>query len=194
MLAASIVDRLLSIGIPIPDKIARTFIVYMFIFLLLRLFGRRTAAQLNSFDLVVLLLLSNVVQNAIIGPDNSLLGGLIGAIALIASNEFVVRVLRRRNRIDDAIEGREVRLAENGDFVGAEMRRLGVRRIDLEVAIRRQGAENVKQVKSALLYPTGAIVVDLEQAARDASSGDVERLERKLDAVLAAVAGTPPPA
>lgn len=192
MLAASIVDRLLSIGIPIPDKIARTFIVYMFIFLLLRLFGRRTAAQLNSFDLVVLLLLSNVVQNAIIGPDNSLLGGLIGAIALIASNEFVVRVLRRRNRIDDAIEGREVRLAENGDFVGAEMRRLGVRRIDLEVAIRRQGAENVKQVKSALLYPTGAIVVDLEQAARDASSGDVERLERKLDAVLAAVAGTPP--
>jgi uncharacterized membrane protein YcaP (DUF421 family) len=194
VLAASIVDRLLSIGIPIPDKIARTFIVYMFIFLLLRLFGRRTAAQLNSFDLVVLLLLSNVVQNAIIGPDNSLLGGLIGAIALIASNEFVVRVLRRRNRIDDAIEGREVRLAENGDFVGAEMRRLGVRRIDLEVAIRRQGAENVKQVKSALLYPTGAIVVDLEQAARDASSGDVERLERKLDAVLAAVAGTPPPA
>jgi uncharacterized membrane protein YcaP (DUF421 family) len=193
VLASSILDRLLTVGIPIPDKIARTFFVYVFIFLLLRLFGRRTAAQLNTFDLVVLLLLSNVVQNAIIGPDDSLLGGLIGAIALTASNEFVVRVVRRSDRIDRWIEGNKTRLAEMGEFMRSAMVRLGIRQNDLEVAIRRQGAENVKQVKTADLYPSGAIVVDMHRDAHDATFSDVERLERKVDAVLAAITGSSGP-
>ena len=187
---ASVVARLFTSGIPISEKIVRTIVVYVAVLLLVRLSGKRTAAQLNAFDLVVLLLLSNVVQNAIIGPDNSLWGGVLGAAVLVATNDGVVRVLRRVRIVDRALEGSQARLVRNGAFEDGELRRFGIRESDLEVALRRQGAENVRDVENAELYPSGAIVVDLVPEARGASVGDVERLERKLDAVLAAVGGT----
>jgi uncharacterized membrane protein YcaP (DUF421 family) len=187
VLGTSIVHSLVTAGVPISEKILRTAVVYLFIFLVLRLFGKRTAAQLNSFDLVVLLLLSNVVQNAIIGPDNSLLGGLIGAAALVAVNEAAVRFLRRRGRIDRAIEGDETRLVENGQFTAESMRRLGIGQNDLEVALRRQGADNVRQVKTADLYPSGAVLVNLEPGEHGATHTDIQRIERKLDALMTAV-------
>ena len=185
---ASVVARMFTMGIPISEKIARTIVVYLAVLFLVRMSGKRTAAQLNSFDLVVLLLLSNVVQNAIIGPDNSLWGGILGAAILVGTNDGVVRVLRRIPIIDRALEGEEVRLVRDGAFEDPQLRRFGIRESDLEVALRRQGAEDVTDVESADLFPSGAIVVDLEPEARGASAGDVERLERKLDAVLAAVA------
>jgi uncharacterized membrane protein YcaP (DUF421 family) len=184
---ATIVGRLVTVGIPLSEKALRTVIVYLAVLVLLRLFGKRTAAQLNSFDLVVLLLVSNVVQNAIIGPDNSLLGGVIGAAILVAANDAVVRIFRRSGRLDRALEGTQARLVENGSFLDDELRRLGIRQSDLEVALRRQGAEHVSQVQTAELYPSGAVVVDLDRAARDATFGDIERLERKLDGLIAAV-------
>jgi uncharacterized membrane protein YcaP (DUF421 family) len=190
---ASVLDRVATIGVPVTEKILRTIVVYLAVLVLLRVFGKRTAAQLNSFDLVVLLLLSNVVQNAVIGPDNSLLGGLLGAGVLVLVNDGVVRVFRRSERIDRALEGVQARLVDDGDFVATELRRLGIRTSDLEVALRKQGAEHVRQVRSADLYPSGAIVVDLDRRAHDASFADVERLERKLDRLIAAVAASSAP-
>ena len=185
MLAASFVHNVADIGIPVYEKILRTVVVYVVILLLMRLSGRRTAAQFNSFDLVVLLLLSNVVQNAIIGPDNSLLGGLIGATVLIVLNDGLVRLFRRNDRLDRALEGSETRLVSDGTFVEDELRHLGIRETDLDVALRRQGAEHVVQVERADLDPSGALVVDLDPDARQASVADVQRLERKLDELLA---------
>jgi len=149
--------------------------------------GKRTAAQLNSFDLVVLLLISNVVLNAIIGPENSLLGGLIGATVLVVVNDVVSRLARRNDLVDRAMEGTEERLVVDGAFLDRQLRRLGIRPTDLEVALRRQGAENVGQVEQADLYPSGAIVVDLRPEARGASHEDIERLEQKLDQLTASV-------
>jgi uncharacterized membrane protein YcaP (DUF421 family) len=188
---ATILSRLVTVGVPLSEKVFRTVVVYLALLVLLRLFGKRTAAQLNSFDLVVLLLLSNVVQNAIIGPDNSLLGGVIGAAILVGVNDGVVRMVRRSGPIDRALEGSQTRLVEGGAFRNDHLRRLGIRRSDLEVALRRQGAEHVGQVETAELYPSGAIVVNLEREAHDAVLGDVERLERKLDLVLAAIGAAP---
>ena len=179
--------RLFSMGIPIVEKLARTVLVYLALLFLLRLGGKRTAAQLNSFDLVVLLLISNVVQNALIGPDNSLLGGLIGAAALVGVNDAVSRVARRNDMIDRALEGSETRLVEDGAFLHPELRRLGIRTADLEAALRRQGADHVRQVKQADLYPSGAIVVGLRPESRGASQRDIDRLERKLDQLAASV-------
>jgi uncharacterized membrane protein YcaP (DUF421 family) len=187
VLSTSIVDSLFNAGVPISEKILRTAVIYLFIYLLLRLFGKRTAAQLNSFDLIVLLLLSNVVQNAIIGPDNSLVGGLIGAAALVLVNEGAVRFLRRRRRIDRAVEGSRTRLVENGHFMPVSMRRLGIGQSDLDVALRRQGADNVRQVKTADLYPSGAVLVNLEPGEHGATHTDIQRIERKLDALMTAV-------
>jgi uncharacterized membrane protein YcaP (DUF421 family) len=187
VLLATMSERLFSIGIPISEKIIRTVLVYGTLLILLRLGGKRTAAQLNSFDLVVLLLVSNVVQNSVIGPDNSLLGGLIGAGVLVGVNDVISRLARRNDAIDHAMEGTETRLVEDGAFLEGELRRLGIRTADLEVALRRQGAEHVVQVKQADLYPSGAIIVHLRPEAHAASLGDVDRLERKLDQLRASV-------
>src|SRR6202040_1365206 len=94
------------LGLPLLEKILRPIIVYVFLIVSLRLSGKRELVQLNPFDLVVLLTLSNTVQNAIIGDDNSVSGGLIGATSLLAVNYLVVRFLYNHKKLDQLIEGR----------------------------------------------------------------------------------------
>src|SRR6187399_2538852 len=108
---------LFVVELPIAEKIIRPILVYFFLIIGLRMAGKRELAQLNPFDLVVLLTLSNTVQNAIIGNDNSLLGGVIGATTLLAINYLVVRFLFRHQRIDEAIEGHALTLIENGKIL-----------------------------------------------------------------------------
>src|SRR5512142_321654 len=100
--------------LPIAEKVLRPVIVYLALVILLRIFGKRELAQLNPFDLVVLLSLSNTVQNAIIGNDNSITGGLIGAFTLLAANYLVVRYLFRHRRLDQLIEGKSTTLIDRG--------------------------------------------------------------------------------
>jgi uncharacterized membrane protein YcaP (DUF421 family) len=187
MLLTTVAARLFSLEVPITEKVIRTVVIYGMLLVLLRIGGKRTAAQLNTFDLVVLLLISNVVQNAIIGPDDSLLGGMIGAAALVLVNDLITRFVRRHDTVDRAMEGSESKLVEDGAFLDRELRRLGIRATELEVALRRQGAESVTQVKRADLYPSGAIVVQLRTEAHGASVQDIDRLERKLDLLAASV-------
>src|ERR1700680_2443895 len=110
-------NDMFSLGLPIIEKIARPIIVYVFLVVLLRIFGKRELAQLNPFDLVVLLSLSNTVQNAIIGEDNSVTGGLIGAFTLVAFNYTVVRFLLRHRRLDQLFEGRPTVLIDHGHIL-----------------------------------------------------------------------------
>src|ERR1700739_2932422 len=105
------------VGAPIAEKVIRPVLVYIFLVVVLRIFGKRELAQLNPFDLVVLLSLSNTVQNAIIGNDNSLTGGLVGAFPLLAVNYTVVRFLFRHRRLDQIFEGRPTVLIEHGHIV-----------------------------------------------------------------------------
>ncbi|HEY2738938.1 MAG TPA: DUF421 domain-containing protein, partial [Thermoanaerobaculia bacterium] len=100
--------------VPIAEKVLRPVIVYVFLVACLRIFGKRELAQLNPFDLVVLLTLSNAVQNAIIGDDNSVTGGVIGAFSLLAINWLVVRLLFRLPRLNNALEGSETVLVRRG--------------------------------------------------------------------------------
>src|SRR3954463_13649358 len=102
------------VGSPVIEKILRPILVYFFLVIALRVFGKRELAQLNPFDLVVLLSLSNTVQNAIIGNDNSLCGGVIGALSLLAINYLVVRFLFRHRRLDQILEGAPATLVEKG--------------------------------------------------------------------------------
>src|SRR5205809_2076784 len=102
------------LGVPLLEKIVRPVLVYVFLVAGLRLAGKREMAQLNPFDLVVLLTLSNTVQNAIIGEDNTITGGLIGAATLLILNHFVVRFLFTHERLDQLIEGKATVLVEGG--------------------------------------------------------------------------------
>src|SRR5512143_585977 len=101
-------------NLPILEKILRPLTVYVFLVICLRLAGKRQLAQLNPFDLVVLLTLSNTVQNAIIGDDNSVSGGLIGAATLLLANYIVVRFLFSHERLDRLVEGNPDALMEKG--------------------------------------------------------------------------------
>lgn len=189
LLASTIGTDLFQMGIPIAEKALRTVGVYAGLLILLRLGGKRDLAQLNSFDLVVLLLLSNDVQNAVIGNDNSLLGGLLGAAILVAVNAVVVRALRRSPRGVRWFEGTATSLVHDGEVDHAALRREGLLVGDVNVAIRRQGASSVKDVEDAVLGPGGTIEVDLKPEAQLARASDIARLEAKLDRLLATAQG-----
>ncbi|HEY4459620.1 MAG TPA: YetF domain-containing protein [Pseudonocardiaceae bacterium] len=170
---------LFQIQIPVLEKVLRTVGVYVGMAILLRLAGKRDLAELNTFDLVVMLLLSNVVQNSIIGNDNSLLGGLLGAAVLLAVNAVIVRLSVRYTWIAHLFEGKPTDLVRNGRIVG-NLRRLGLRHGDVAVALRRQGAGTIKEVKRATLEPGGSIVVDLKDEAQDATVTDLDKSQAAL--------------
>ena len=147
---------LLHPGVPFIEKVLRTLFVYAFLLIGLRLAGKRELSQLNSFDLVVLLLLSNTVQNAIIGEDNSLAGGLVGAATLLLLNSTLVRVLYHYGKLD-TIEGKADMLIRNGKIVRSHLERELITLHELEAAARRQGLESLAHVKHCRLETGGAL-------------------------------------
>ncbi|WP_205862846.1 YetF domain-containing protein [Planosporangium thailandense] len=180
--------------IPVLEKVLRTVLVYGGLALLLRVGGKRDLAQLNSFDLVVMLLLSNVVQNAIIGNDNSLSGGLIGAAVLVAINGVMVRVVNRHPRLTRIFEGAQTVLVRDGRVDHKALHRMGLRQADLAAALRRQGASDLHEVKKATIAPGGAIVVTLTDEAQDVTRRDLHNDHEALlndirTEIRAAVAG-----
>ena len=181
---------LTHLDISVLDKIIRTVVVYWRLIVLLRLAGKRDLAQLNSFDLIVMLLLSNVVQNAIIGPDNSLLGGLIGATVLIAANAFLVQGGPPDRHARGPAGGRRPPCcALGGRWIPEALRREGVRQTEMEAALRRQNAYKVEDVDQVKLEPGGTIVVDLRPELESATKADIERIE----AQAGPAAGRPDP-
>src|SRR3954451_11229367 len=178
-----------SLGVPTGEKVLRTVAVYAALALLLRVAGKRNLAQLNSFDLVVVLLLSNVVQNALIGPDNSLTGGLLAAAVLLGTNALVVRAVSRSDRAVRLFEGQDVPLVRDGLFLDRSLRREGLRRADVEAALRAQGADGAGDVAEASLSPGGSIVVWLRPARMGATHADVQALHRRLKAIQRAITG-----
>jgi uncharacterized membrane protein YcaP (DUF421 family) len=151
-----ITAHLFAIPIPLLEKIIRPILVYAFLVILLRVFGKRELAQLNPFDLVVLLSLSNTVQNAIIGEDNSVLGGMVGALTLLVTNYIVVRFLFRHRRLDQLMEGKPSMLIKDGHMRKAEMAKELLTTAELQSVIRRQGFEGIHDIETCILEPGGA--------------------------------------
>ncbi len=156
---AALWHNMIFVTLPIAEKILRPVIVYFFLVVLLRIFGKRELAQLNPFDLVVLLSLSNTVQNAIIGEDNSVTGGLIGAATLLTVNYLVVRFLFKHRRLDQVLEGKPTVLIEKGKInVGALAKEL-LSRSELMVVLHRQGFSRLDDVDRCVLEPGGTFFI-----------------------------------
>ena len=153
--------------LPVLEKVLRPMIVYGFLIVGLRLAGKRELAQLNPFDLVVLLILSNTVQNAIIGDDNSVVGGLVGAATLLAINYVVVRFLYSHEKLDRAVEGKSDTLIENGKINMDRLRSELVTMQELEAAARKQGFDSLAEISRAILEPGGAITFTRKEPAAD---------------------------
>lgn len=181
-----IFDHMFQMPLPILEKLARPVIVYLVLVVLLRLFGKRELAQLNPFDLVVLLSLSNTVQNAIIGDDNSVSGGVIGAFGLLAINWMVVRVLYRSPRLTRILEGSAAVLVRDGRIDAKMLTRESLTREELMEVIHRQGFENLDQVRRCELEPNGTFYVEaFEPTTADKRH---EELLMKIDALASEVA------
>lgn len=150
-------NHLLHPEISVLEKIVRPIIVYLFLIVSLRLAGKRELAQLNPFDLIVLLMLSNTVQNAIIGSDNSVTGGLIGAVTLLAVNYVVVRFFFSHERLDRFVEGDADVLVDNGKVQAERLKKELITPAELEAAARRQGFASLDECQSAVLEPGGTI-------------------------------------
>lgn len=145
------------ISLPILEKILRPVVVYFFLVVMLRLSGKRELVQLNPFDLVVLLTLSNTVQNAIIGDDNSVSGGLLGATSLLAVNYLTVRFLYKHKNLDQLVEGKADVLIENGKVRPEHLKKELITTAQLEAAARKQGFGSLSEVDQCILEPGGTL-------------------------------------
>lgn len=154
-----IMHDMFGLNLPVLEKIIRPILVYVFLVVLLRVFGKRELAQLNPFDLVVLLSLSNTVQNAIIGDDNTVAGGFIGAFTLLLTNYIVVRFLFRHRRLDQMLEGKPLVLIHEGKLDRAAMAKELLTMSEMQSVCRRQGFEGVHEVETCVLEPGGAFVM-----------------------------------
>jgi len=185
-----IFDHMFQLPLPILEKLLRPVIVYLALVVLLRIFGKRELAQLNPFDLVVLLSLSNTVQNAIIGNDNSLSGGIVGAVALLAVNWLVVRALFSSPRLTRMFEGRSTVLIANGQIDKKAVKRESLSPEELLDVIHKQGFDSVHKVQRCELEPNGTFYVEaVEPSLADKQH---EELLARLDALQREVAALRP--
>jgi len=145
--------------IALGEKILRSVVIYVFILLAFRFTGKRQVGQLTPFDLVVLLIISNVVQNAVIGPDNSLGGGLLGAVVILALNWLVVELTFRSKRLRRLLEAEPTLLVHNGRILHDNLRRERLTLDDLHAALRRAGVADLGHVRVAVLEENGGISV-----------------------------------
>ncbi len=169
------------LGLPVLEKILRPIIVYIFLIVGLRLSGKRELAQLNPFDLIVLLTLSNTVQNAIIGDDNSVTGGIIGAASLLAINYLVVRFLYDHRKMDQIVEGSSDILVEDGIVYEHKLKKELITREELAAAARKQGFETLSEVRQCILEPGGTLTF----IAKKPDTEDIRHQEllKKFDAM-----------
>ena len=189
ILARLYADRLPKVlGVPVLEKVLRPILVYVFLIVGLRLAGKRELAQLNPFDLVVLLTLSNAVQNAIIGDDNTVTGGFIGAATLLAVNYAVVRFLFDHEKLDRLVEGDADVLIENGVVNTDRLRKELITRAELESAAHKQGFASVDEIDRAILEPGGTICFFAKKPTPESERhaellAKIERLTAKVEAL-----------
>ncbi len=183
-----------ALGAPLVEKMLRPVAVYLFLVIALRVFGKRELAQLNPFDLVVLLSLSNTVQNAIIGNDNSLSGGLIGAFTLMGINYLVIRFLFKHRRLDQIFEGKPSLLVENGRVLEKALARELLTKSELLTVLHRQGFDSVAEVQRCVLEPGGTFYIqrktpDVDTIQHSEVMAQLKQVSAKLDDLLAQSAG-----
>lgn len=146
-------------AIPLLEIVLRTVVVYLVILVGLRLSGKREIGQMTVFDLVVLLLIANAVQNAMVGPDTSLTGGILAAVVLLIANAGLARLRLRSPRLKQWVEGSPTLLVLHGEVLPDHLRREGLDEETLETALREHGVADLTDVEMAVLEIDGSISV-----------------------------------
>ena len=176
-----------ALSVPLLEKVLRVLVIYLVLIVGLRLAGKRELAQLNPFDLVVLLTISNTVQNAIIGNDNSVTGGIVGVAALLLINYLVVRFVYRSDRIEKLVEGEEDVLISEGVVNQEALARETISLTELEIAAHKQGFSSLAEIDRAILEPGGGF--SFTRREPDPGERRQGELLERLDALTREVAG-----
>jgi uncharacterized membrane protein YcaP (DUF421 family) len=174
--------------IPLAEKILRTVLIYALVAVLIRATGKRGLSGLNNLDIVVMILLSNVVQNAIIGDDLTVTGGAVGAVTLVVVNSLLNRAAVRSPVFARIFDGTETEVISQGEVLAEPMRHLGLTRSELEHAVRIQNGDDLAQVATGVLTPDGQLLVTLRPEEQSATRGDIELLRAQLSRIEAALA------
>jgi uncharacterized membrane protein YcaP (DUF421 family) len=165
---------------PLLEKILRTVLVYSLILLLVRLGGKRGLATMNTLDFIVVFLLASVVQNALIGEDNTITGGAIGAVILIGLNRAVRWLIRISPALAWVLEGRPTTVIQHGRVVQRALDKLGVRTSELDHAIRSQHGDDLDEIDHGELTPSGQFVLTLKSGEQSSTKADIAELAERL--------------
>ena len=166
-------ESMFHLHMPVLEKLLRPVIVYLSLILFLRLFGKRELAHLNPFDLVVLLSLSNTVQNAMIGDDNTVSGGIIGAFGLLAINWILSKLLYYFPKVNAALEGTKTYLIRHGEVDYEALKQETLTEIELRSVLHKQGFNRYEEVEKCVLEPNGTFYIEGIKAMSD----DAQRAE-----------------
>ena len=187
---STLFQHMFFLGLPVAEKVLRPVVVYVFLIVGLRLAGKRELAQLNPFDLVVLLTISNTVQNAIIGDDNSVTGGVIGAGTLLFVNHMVVRYLYGHERLERLVEGGPDLLIDNGVVECDRLKKELITLSELESAAHKQGFASLDEIDRAILEPDGTVCFFAKRPTPE--SARHQELLARLDQISAQLAALRP--
>ena len=157
----TVLQSMFHMPVPILEKILRPMIVYLALIAFLRMFGKRELAQLNPFDLVVLLSLSNTVQNSMIGDDNSVSGGVLGALSLLTINWVLTRVLFYVPKLNETLQGSSTTLITDGVVDYAALRSETLTEDELLSVLHKQGVDSFEEVRRCVLEPNGTFFVEI---------------------------------
>ncbi len=185
---ATLHDMFVALDVPIFEKMLRPIVIYFFLVIALRIFGKRELTNINPFDFVVLLMLSNTVQNAIIGNDNSVTGGLIGAVTLLATNYVVVRFIFKHRRLDQLVEGSPTTLIEGGQVCRDGLAKELLTEAELLTVAHRQGFSSIDEIEHCVLEPGGNFFVQGKTPGSDqVRHTEIMKLLEALKAQIAAL-------
>jgi uncharacterized membrane protein YcaP (DUF421 family) len=181
-LSIPMIHDMFFLPLPLAEKVLRATLIYLFLVVALRVAGKREMAQLNTTDFIVLMAVANAVQNAIIGNETSVTGGVVGATTLFVLNGALAVVLFRWPWTRKIVEGEETLLIQHGEIQWDNLEREHITQEELMVAVQRQNADDLDEVEEAVLEPGGAIVVKIR---RDRAQERLDELNRKVDELLA---------
>jgi len=176
-----LIESMFHMQLPLLEKILRPVIVYLCLIVFLRIFGKRELAQLNPFDLVVLLTLSNTVQNSIIGNDNSVSGGIVGVLSLLTINWLLTRVLFKMPKLNEALEGTETVLIRHGAVDWEALKREALSELELRSVMHKQGFDRYEEVERCVLEPNGNFYIEgIRSMSDDAQRAELMKEIRAL--------------
>jgi uncharacterized membrane protein YcaP (DUF421 family) len=168
-----LIESMFHMQLPLLEKILRPVMVYLCLVVFLRIFGKRELAQLNPFDLVVLLCLSNTVQNSIIGDDNSVSGGIVGVLSLLTINWVLTRILFRSPRLSMVLEGEKTVLIQHGVVDWEATKKEALSELELRSVLHKQGFDRYEEVEKCVLEPNGNFYMEGVKSLSD----DAQRAE-----------------